>query len=70
MICLRCGCEIQPGELLANKLRTSAMKYEYLGAVLEGYEIDQHRSADDCMVALRRKEIELAAKRSEEHETQ
>ena len=55
MICLRCGCEIQPG----------------LGAWImdDGERIDIH-AGDDCMVALRRKEIELAAKRSEEHETQ
>ena len=66
MICLRCGCEIQPGEPRAV-VPTNAAFGLWSPWITE---IEQHSHHDGCMVTLRRKEVELAAKRSEEHETQ
>ena len=50
--CLRCGCPIEPGQPLAYRFRAC----DPPGA-MQGYEIEQHLNADDCMVALRRKEV-------------
>ena len=53
VICLRCGCPIEPGQYKAYCFKASV---DVKGA-LQAYEIDKHLSADDCMVALRRKEV-------------
>lgn len=53
-ICLRCGCPIQPGEPRLVMWRPCVGG----PSEIEAYEIDKHRSVDDCMIALRRKEVE------------
>ena len=52
-LCLRCGCLIRKGQHRAYRFRPCEVR-----GAMQAYEIDQHFYPEDCMVALRRKEVE------------
>ncbi len=57
-LCLRCGCPIVPGLYIRTEVHHGEKSTVHIVDELER-GLDRHKTADDCMVALRRKEVEV-----------